>query len=188
MLALTKILNSKVFCVIKLCEFVNFLRQPVLRFLMKVLFNLSVRFSSWGLMHFTATIIDVECKGICNVAVVQVVLVLLVAESIFALESINKRSSPVPSPRVFFYFVCFMYMPFATSPCRLTYEISNVLGPKRSLRWPQTTEMQKAASIVSCPHAKFWFSVYGLYKWRSSANFWYVHSCWANSWSTQAQN
>ena len=83
-------------------------------------------------MHFTATIIDVECKGICNVAVVQVVLVLLVAESIFALETINKRSSPVPSPRVFFYFVCFMrsmYMSFATSPCRLTYEISDFLGP-----------------------------------------------------------
>ena len=57
--------------------------------LMKVLFNLSVRLCSCLVMQLAAAVIEVECKWICVLAVVQVFLVRLVFERTTALEKIN---------------------------------------------------------------------------------------------------
>ena len=87
---------------------------------MKVLFNLSVRSCSGVVMQLAAAVIEVERKGVCGAATVQVVLVHLVLEGATALERINIFPRSVPCPlvlgiNVFFFF----FYSSAASPCRL---------------------------------------------------------------------
>ena len=105
----------------------------VARFLVKVLFNLSVRSCSGVVMQLAAAVIEVERKGVCGAATVQVGLVHLVLEGAAALESINIFPRSVPCPLVLginVFFISFFYSS-AASPCRWIW-FSEALGSKRT--------------------------------------------------------